>query len=176
MSTVTLQLIAIHTIITYIIVYIIIMYNVMMIDIQNMYMPMHMHHQTPPAAGAWPERPTVLTFDSAAVRNTQMPILSSHFILKRSFYQDRLGTNIGKALNQKESISHCRTLRVWTSTHRMQWLTREARRCWPSRHPSSTHPPLERTMRFLLIGQNRPIFIGNSGAFWICFDRIIGNA
>ena len=33
-----------------------------------------------------------------------------------------------------------------------------------------------RTMRFLLIGQNRSIFIGNLGLFWICFDRIIGNA
>eukprot|EP01046_Picozoa_sp_COSAG06_P049030 COSAG06_NODE_7458_length_2499_cov_2.047917_1_plen_64_part_00 len=33
-----------------------------------------------------------------------------------------------------------------------------------------------RTMRFLLNGQNRSIFIGNLGLFWICFDRIMGNA
>jgi hypothetical protein len=32
------------------------------------------------------------------------------------------------------------------------------------------------TMRFPLIGQNRSIFIGNLGLFWICVDRIIGNA
>ena len=37
-------------------------------------------------------------------------------------------------------------------------------------------PSLQRTMHFPLIGQNGPIFIGNSGLFWICFDRIIGNA
>ena len=34
----------------------------------------------------------------------------------------------------------------------------------------------QHTMRFLLIGQNRSIFIGNLGLFWIYFDRIIGNA
>ena len=32
------------------------------------------------------------------------------------------------------------------------------------------------TMRFLLIGQNRSMFIGNLALFWICFDRIIANA
>eukprot|EP01046_Picozoa_sp_COSAG06_P002389 COSAG06_NODE_84_length_25090_cov_20.561042_4_plen_98_part_00 len=35
---------------------------------------------------------------------------------------------------------------------------------------------LPSTMRFLSIGQNRSMFIGNSGLFWICFDRIIENA
>ena len=32
------------------------------------------------------------------------------------------------------------------------------------------------TMRLPLIGQNRSIFIGNLGLFWIYIDRIIGNA
>ena len=44
------------------------------------YMPMYILYRQTPPAGAWPERPTVLTFDSAAVpKNT---FLSNHFILK----------------------------------------------------------------------------------------------
>jgi hypothetical protein len=32
------------------------------------------------------------------------------------------------------------------------------------------------TLRFLLIGQNGSIFIGNLRLFWINVDRLIGNA
>jgi hypothetical protein len=80
----------------------------------------------------------------------------------QSFYQDRLGTNIGKAPKRVPRFLRFNTDDIADRVH-----LRAASFCMQQ---------VLSTMLLPLIGQHRSIFIGNLGLYWIYFDRIIANA
>ena len=91
----------------------------------------------------------------------RLHIFLAIYIYTRTFYQDRLGTNIGKTQKQ----THIVYINSKPGGMAPAWASSTDR-----------DAPYACTMRLLLIGQNRSIFIGTLGQFWICFDRIMANA